>query len=409
MSPLESPYLDIASTMGGPALTSSRRPADDLGSVRKQLRVRADTDDDSDDDSMRLKEAAVDDGAMVDEESDEEVRQALELMHKKKAEKRARLQAIEVAALETDLELASRRADDAELRLDVEIVRNDALVGEITELQAALEEAKQRGAQYADEVSGSLGAESQSHLRGLLDKAEDQLTECDRALLSSFLSHAYNKRAPYKDEIVKDVAIHFATMLGMREYLLLAELWRLPRESWIKAHRRDLRKAVHLGTMHRQWDALALDHNGHLFIYVHDETRAIARLDGIVGDFGAKIVGEGWSPDPRKHPSLSTLPDIPTSFVELRDFARTVVENDRLAVNVEVGGAQPAWQSCSLRPLQAYVAQRTPMCPCASSKRCRMRARATRRRTRSSTGRALAISPRITKTAPRARRPTGRS
>jgi len=187
-------------------------------------------------------------------------------------------------------------------------------------------------------LKGKLLAASETRLGSLLKKAESELTNVDIALITNMLEHAVRKNATYTEPAVKAVAGHFSSLLGIKNYLLLAELWKLPKESWIKSYRRDLRENVHIGIMDKQWDRAALSHGNNFFIYVHDETAVNARLAGLVDKNGAKIVGEAFPPDPTKHPDLKSLPDIPLKFDDLRDHVKNVLENDRLAVNVEVAG-----------------------------------------------------------------------
>jgi len=242
---------------------------------------------------------------------------------------------IELAREQTALESARRII----VAQDMEIDRQARY---ITDLEEQLDEAQRRGARMAEELrdcqSTTLMDETRSELAGLLKKADGSLTSIDRALLRSFLVHAGQKNAPYKEQIVKDVALHFSNVLGMKEYLLLAEFWKLPKQTWVLGQRRELRRLVHLGTMHRQWDALSLSHKYNLFILVIDETRLIARLEGIIGEYGERIVGEAWPPDPLQHPDLRSLPDIPKNFEGLRAYVRERVEANQLAVNVEVSG-----------------------------------------------------------------------
>ena len=175
-----------------------------------------------------------------------------------------------------------------------------------------LREAKAKGEWLLEQWDKATINRPPDDLRRLMDAAERQevLSTLDRALLRSFLEHAVHKRAPYKDPAVRHMAIHFSSVMGLQNYLLLAELWKLPKETWMKQRRQELREVVHIGNMPRQWDRVAtasVNAKNH-YIGVIDETRAISKLEGLVGDFGIKIVGDAWPPDPSRYPVRESLP-----------------------------------------------------------------------------------------------------
>jgi len=124
---------------------------------------------------------------------------------------------------------------------------------------------------------------------------------------------------------------------GMQEYLTLADILRLPKEDWVKSRRRIIRDLIHVGTMHGQFDLLAMTHNDEFYVAGADATRVIAKVEAEVTRRGLNhLSGPSFSPDPDDHKPMEELEPIPTSADALREKVERLHEAEQVAVNVEL-------------------------------------------------------------------------
>lgn len=154
--------------------------------------------------------------------------------------------------------------------------------------------------------------------------------------LESFLTHIAKPNAPYC-ELISAIASHYANVLGMKEYLTLADILKLPKESWVKKRRQMIRHLIHIGTMHGQIDVLSMTHGSHLYIAGSDATRVTAMIEAIVERHGKNyLVGPCFHPDPTKQQHRDDLDPIPVDADELRETVTALHDAEQVAVNVEM-------------------------------------------------------------------------
>ena len=235
-----------------------------------------------------------------------------------------------------DEESSKKNKVDWEMAMELESHRMDVV--QLREELSAMElEAANLAARFLGE-GGALAARSCPKLQKLLADAQASvnLTVKDEVFLEHFLKHIAVPNAPYC-EFVSAVASHYANVLGMQEYLTLASLLRMPKETWIKARRRIVKELIHVGTMFGQFDLLSMSHDGQLYVAGSDATRVTAMIEAeIVRRGGSHLSGECYSPNPLEHKQPEGLDPIPVSADELRSKVERLHEAEQVAVNVEL-------------------------------------------------------------------------
>ena len=133
----------------------------------------------------------------------------------------------------------------------------DDYLKEIERLREELSFAQQQAAAMAARflASGTLNTKMSERLSGLLAQAHasGNMERSDEIFLEHFLSHIARPNGQY-NELIANVAEHYANLLGMQEYLTLASFLCLPKESWAKARRSIIRQLIRIGIMHGQMD-----------------------------------------------------------------------------------------------------------------------------------------------------------
>jgi len=206
-----------------------------------------------------------------------------------------------------------------------------------SELTAMELEAAELASRFLSE-GGAFASASCPKLQKLLADAQASrnLTVKDEVFLEHFLTHIAVPNAPYC-EFVAEVASHYANVLGMQEYLTLASLLRMPKETWIKARRKIVKELIHVGTMFGQFDLLSMSHDGQLYVAGSDATRVTAMIEAEVSRRGwSHLSGESYSPNPLEHKQPEELDPIPVSADELRSKVERLHEAEQVAVNVEL-------------------------------------------------------------------------
>jgi len=187
------------------------------------------------------------------------------------------------------------------------------------------------------------------------------MTGVDVGVLEHVLVHITHPGAEYS-EFISDFALHFANILGMQEYLNLANILRLPKETWIKGQRKILRELVHIGWMFRQMDIWSASHDDELWTAISDATRITACSSAVVIPPDTNfLIGGSFPPNPIYHPRLKQLAKIKTGFSELKADIDSLVNAETLAVNVMLYGAL-----CSTDPWREMTI--INCYPCARSK-----------------------------------------
>ena len=125
----------------------------------------------------------------------------------------------------------------------------------------------------------------------------------------------------------------------MQEYLTLTSILRLPKETWVKARRRIVRLLIHIGTMHGQFDLLAMSHDNEFYVAGADVTRVTVNVEAVVDPNGSNhLEGPCFPPNPLEHPTRDQMPSIPPTFSALQEFVDNQHEAENIAVNVNLTG-----------------------------------------------------------------------
>ena len=234
--------------------------------------------------------------------------------------------------IEHDREVAEivRTADEAmrelRLELDEDQHRSAALAAKLIALRSRGTSSEATGAKLCELLASVVGRAS----------------PVDVSVLEHILRHIDQPGAKYSD-FVADFAVHFSNVLGMVEYLTLADILHLPKETWVKSQRRILRELVHLGWMFRQLDLWCMSHNDEMYISGNDATRVLAKMEAVVIAPSTNfLLGGSFPGDPRRHPRLAQLKQIPTTFDGLRKEIDSLVAADDVAVNVMLFGVHCA-------------------------------------------------------------------
>ena len=221
----------------------------------------------------------------------------------------------------------------------------DDYLKEIERLQEELSFAQQQAAAMAARflASGTLNTKMSERLSGLLAQAHasGNMERSDEIFLEHFLSHIARPNGQY-NELIANVAEHYANLLGMQEYLTLASFLRLPKESWVKARRSIIRQLIHIGTMHGQMDLLSMSHGDELYVAASDATRITGQVEAIVesrfGRLWNYFAGICFPPNPLDYPSVAEMPSIPISATEVRSFVEKQHDAENIAINVNLTG-----------------------------------------------------------------------
>ena len=147
----------------------------------------------------------------------------------------------------------------------------------------------------------------------------------------------------------------------MQEYLTLASILRLPKETWIKARRRIVRLLIHIGTMHGQFDLLAMSHDNEFYVAGADVTRVTGNVEAVVDPNGSNhLEGPCFPPNPLEHPTRDQMPSIPPTFSALQEFVDNQHEAENIAVNVNLTALNcPTDPSKPTTIISAYPAARS--------------------------------------------------
>ena len=190
---------------------------------------------------------------------------------------------------------------------------------------------------------------------------DPNMTGVDISVLKHLLVHITHPGAKYS-EFISDFSLHFSNVLGMQEYLNLANILRLPKETWIKGQRKILRELVHIRWMFRQMDIWSASHDDELWTVISDATRITACASAVVIPPDTNfLIGGSFPPNPIYHPRLKQLAKIKTGFSELKEDIDCLVEAGTLAVNVMLYG-----MLCATDPWRELTI--TNCYPCARSK-----------------------------------------
>ena len=235
----------------------------------------------------------------------------------------------------------------------------------VRELRLELDEDQHRSATLAAKLialrtCGTSSEATGAKLCELLASVVGRASPVDVSVLEHMLHHIDQPGAKYS-EFAADFAVHFSNVLGMVEYLTLADILHLPKSTWVNSQRRILRELVHLGWMFRQLDLWCMSHDDELYISGNDATRVLAKMDAVVVAPSTNfLLGGSFPGDPRRHPRLAQLKQIPTTFDGLRKEIESLVAADNIAVNVMLFGVHCATDpSRSMMVLNVY--------PCARS------------------------------------------
>ena len=144
---------------------------------------------------------------------------------------------------------------------------------------------------------------------------DPNMTGVDISVLKHLLVHITHPGAKYS-EFISDFSLHFSNVLGMQEYLNLANILRLPKETWIKGQRKILRELVHIGWMFRQMDIWSASHDDELWTVISDATRITACASAVVIPPDTNfLIGGSFPPNPIYHPRLKQLAKIKNGFL----------------------------------------------------------------------------------------------
>ena len=207
----------------------------------------------------------------------------------------------------------------------------------VRELRLELDEDQHRSATLAAKLialrtCGTSSEATGAKLCELLASVVGRASPVDVSVLEHILHHIDQPGAKYS-EFAADFAVHFSNVLGTVEYLTLADILHLPKSTWVNSQRRILRELVHLGWMFRQLDLWCMSHDDELYISGNDATRVLAKMDAVVVAPSTNfLLGGSFPGDPRRHPRLAQLKQIPTTFGGLRKEIESLVAADNIAV-----------------------------------------------------------------------------
>jgi hypothetical protein len=180
------------------------------------------------------------------------------------------------------------------------------------DLQRQLDEAREQAATAAAHFkeTGDVPDDTKLTLRDLVALAEkveenpDGFAGVPPAKQAFLLNLLHRLEKPKKPvcELVKQVATHYACVLGMQEYLMLADVLELPKESFVKQQRRAGRRLCWYGRAPRVFDQASLAGTGDWYVVCADATRLI-RWVGLYLSLqtGPFFTGLCYPPDPREH------------------------------------------------------------------------------------------------------------